>query len=130
LKGLTGHDRIKTENNKIAFSAYLSILQFMQTDKLQKNDLIRQTKVIKALAHPSRLLIVHVLMENELCVCELRDLLEQDISTVSRHLSVLKNAGLLIEEKRGLYVYYHLTCPCLANFLNCVDRMVSESQSN
>jgi ArsR family transcriptional regulator len=102
----------------------------MQINELQGLDLRRQTKVIKALAHPSRLLIVHALMDHELCVCELRDLLGQDISTVSRHLSVLKNAGLLVEDKRGLYVYYKLTVPCLGNFLKCVDRMVSESQQN
>jgi DNA-binding transcriptional ArsR family regulator len=99
----------------------------MQIDELQKLDLRRQTQVVKALAHPSRLLIVHALMDHELCVCELRDLLAQDISTVSRHLSVLKNAGLLMEDKRGLYVYYRLTCPCIKGFLNCVDKMVCEA---
>jgi len=66
-------------------------------------------------------------MDHELCVCELRDLLKQDMSTVSRHLSVLKNVGLLAEDKRGLYVYYKLTAPCLVNFLTCVNRMVLES---
>lgn len=114
-------------NFRIAFRLHLSILQFMQIKELQKLDLRRQTKVIKALAHPSRLLIVHALMDHELCVCELRDLLGQDISTVSRHLSVLKNAGLLTEDKRGLYVYYQLTCPCIQGFLNCVDKMVCET---
>ena len=88
-----------------------------------------QAKVMKALAHPSRLLIVHALMDHELCVCELRELLKHNLSTVSRHLSVLKNAGLLVEDKRGLYVYYKLTVPCLANFLNCVNRMVCETNS-
>lgn len=101
----------------------------MQIQKpLSKTALQRQTKIMKALAHPSRLLIVQSLMEGERCVCELRDLCEQDMSTVSRHLSVLKNAGLLAEDKRGLYVFYKLTVPCLANFLSCVDQMVSESR--
>lgn len=100
----------------------------MQIQELQQLDLRKQVKLIKALAHPSRLLIVHALMDHEPCVCELRDLLGQDISTVSRHLSVLRNAGLIIEEKRGLYVYYKLTVPCLVRFLNCVDQMLSESQ--
>jgi ArsR family transcriptional regulator len=109
------------------WSEYLSILQFMQIEELQTLDLRKQTKVIKALAHPSRLLIVHALMDHEPCVCELRNLLGQDISTVSRHLSVLKNAGLVIEEKRGLYVYYKLTVPCLKNFLNCLNNMICES---
>jgi ArsR family transcriptional regulator len=94
---------------------------------IEKIDFAAQAKVMKALAHPSRLLIVHALMDHELCVCELRDLLGQDISTVSRHLSVMKNAGLLVEDKRGLYVYYKLTAPCLKNFLNCVNKMVCET---
>jgi ArsR family transcriptional regulator len=101
----------------------------MQIEELQDLDLRKQVKVIKALAHPSRLRIVYALMDHELCVCELRDLLAQDISTVSRHLSVLKNAGLLREEKRGLYVYYKLTVPCLASFLSCVDKMICEANT-
>ena len=86
-----------------------------------------QAKVMKALAHPSRLLIVRALMDHELCVCELCELLPHNLSTVSRHLSVLKNAGLLNEEKRGLYVYYHLTCPCILDFLDCVGRITGEA---
>jgi len=99
----------------------------MQIEHLSISSLRGQVKVIKALAHPSRLLIVHALMDHELCVRELRDLLDQDMSTVSRHLSVLKNAGLLLEDKRGLYVYYKLTAPCLINFLSCVDNVICES---
>jgi ArsR family transcriptional regulator, arsenate/arsenite/antimonite-responsive transcriptional repressor len=103
----------------------------MQIEKsISKPALQRQAKIMKALAHPSRLLIVQSLMKQELCVCELRDLCGQDMSTVSRHLSVLKNAGLLAEDKRGLYVFYKLTVPCIANFLSCVDRMICESKES
>ena len=87
-----------------------------------------QAKVMKALAHPSRLLIAHALLDHELCVCELRELLKQNLSTVSRHLSVLKNAGLLIEEKRGLYVYYHLCCDGLREFLHSLNNIVCETK--
>jgi ArsR family transcriptional regulator len=100
----------------------------MAIDTAKRTDCENQAKVMKALGHPSRLIIVHALMDHELCVCELRELLGQTLPTVSRHLSVLKNAGLLREEKRGLYVFYKLTVPCLANFLSCVDQMVSESR--
>jgi ArsR family transcriptional regulator, arsenate/arsenite/antimonite-responsive transcriptional repressor len=103
----------------------------MQIEKpLLKTVLHRQAKIMKALSHPSRLLIVQSLMNGERCVCELRDLCEQDMSTVSRHLSVLKNAGLLSEDKRGLYVFYKLTVPCLANFLKCVNTMIVETEGN
>ena len=102
----------------------------MELYDVKRIDYEAQAKVMKALAHPSRLLLVHALMDHELCVCELRELLPYNLSTVSRHLSVLKNAGLLKEEKRGLYVYYHLTVPCLMKFLNCVNTMVCEVKEN
>jgi ArsR family transcriptional regulator len=96
----------------------------MQIEELKQIDFTARVKVIKALAHPSRLLIVEALKSHELCVCELRELVQADISTVSKHLTVLKNAGLLNEEKRGLYVYYSLRCKCLTGFLACVDGLI------
>ncbi len=68
----------------------------------------RRARVIKALAHPSRLLIVDKLAEHEHCVNELTTLIGSDMSTVSKHLSVLKNAGVVRDEKRGSSIYYSL----------------------
>lgn len=99
----------------------------MELQTIKQMDHRNQANVMKALGHPSRLMIVYALLEHELCVCELRELLDQTTPTVSRHLSVLKNAGLLREEKRGLYVYYHLTCPCIGDFLACVGRITGEA---
>lgn len=97
--------------------------------EIKKIDYEAQAKVMKALAHPSRLLIVHSLKDHELCVCELHELMKHNLSTVSRHLSVLKNAGLITEDKRGLYVYYKLAVPCLSNFLGCINRMVCQANN-
>ncbi len=80
--------------------------------------------VIKALAHPTRLLIVDELSRAERCVCELRDMIGDDISTVSKHLSILKQAGLVQDEKRGLQVWYRLKVPCILNFFGCVERVL------
>ena len=55
-----------------------------------------RVKIIKAMAHPSRLLIIDRLAEHEYCVCELQQMVGADMSTVSKHLSVLKNAGMQI----------------------------------
>ncbi len=99
----------------------------MELYDVKRVDYEAQAKVMKALAHPSRLLIAHALLDHELCVCELRELLKQNLSTVSRHLSVLKNAGLLVEEKRGLYVYYHLCCDGLRDFLISMNNLVGET---
>jgi len=83
----------------------------------------RRINVIKALAHPSRLLIAESLMAGELCVCDLKDLVGADISTVSKHLSLMRAAGVLTCEKRGLNIYYRLGCDCLGEFLSCVDKI-------
>ncbi|MEX2578362.1 MAG: metalloregulator ArsR/SmtB family transcription factor [Verrucomicrobiales bacterium] len=79
--------------------------------------------IIKALAHPSRLAMAEALQEGERCVCDLRDLIGGDLSTVSKHLSVMRDAGLVEAEKRGLNVYYRLRCPCLLGFFDCVDSL-------
>jgi DNA-binding transcriptional ArsR family regulator len=79
--------------------------------------------VIKALGHPSRLLIAESLMKGERCVCDLKDLVGADMSTVSKHLTLMREAGVLNCEKRGLNIYYSLACDCLGDFLRCVDRL-------
>jgi DNA-binding transcriptional ArsR family regulator len=84
----------------------------------------RRAQVLKALGHPSRLAMVEALVEGERCVCELQALVGSDMSTVSKHLSVLRNAGLVEDRKNGLNVYYRLRLPCVMNFLECVDAVV------
>jgi DNA-binding transcriptional ArsR family regulator len=79
-----------------------------------------QAAVIKAMAHPTRLLILNSLKKKETCVCELRDLVGDDISTVSKHLLVLKSAGLVAARRQGNWLYYRLTCPCVLDFTRCL----------
>lgn len=76
--------------------------------------------IFKALGHPARLRIVEELRAGERCVCELVDVSAGGWSTVSRHLSVLKAAGVVEDEKRGLQVYYRLVLPCVGTFLDCL----------
>lgn len=83
----------------------------------------KRAAVIKALAHPSRLLVAEALMDGEMCVCDLKDLVGADMSTVSKHLSLMRQAGVLVCEKRGLNIYYRLACDCLGDFLRCVDQI-------
>jgi len=80
-----------------------------------------QARIIKALAHPTRLFIVDELSRGERCVCELTDMIGVEMPTVSRHLSQLKNAGILEDEKRGSQVFYRLRLPCVLNFFKCVE---------
>jgi ArsR family transcriptional regulator len=87
----------------------------------------RRAKILKALAHPSRIFIVEKLNEGSRCVHELTRLIGADTSTVSKHLSVLKNAGLVQDEKRGQTVYYSLMAPCIINFLGCIENVIRKS---
>ncbi len=84
-----------------------------------------RAKVIKALAHPTRLFIVDQIAEHEKCVCELTEMIGADISTVSKHLSVLREAGIISSEKRGLQVFYRLRVPCILNVFGCIEGVLN-----
>ncbi len=66
------------------------------------------TNVYKALSDSNRLRILMMLKEKSLCVCEMVDILELANSTVSKHLSILRNANLVMDEKSGRWVNYRL----------------------
>ncbi len=83
-----------------------------------------RAKILKAMAHPSRLYMIEGLEKGERCVCELTEMVGADVSTVSKHLSVLKQAGIVIDEKRGSQVFYQLRVPCVLNFFSCVDSVL------
>ena len=83
-----------------------------------------RASVLKALAHPTRLWIIDKLAEGERCVCEFADAIDADFSTVSKHLSVLKNAGIVADDKRGKQVFYRLKAPCVLNFIKCVEAVI------
>jgi len=84
----------------------------------------RRAAILKALAHPSRVLMIEELAGGERCVCELQDLVGADMSTVSKHLAVLKRAGLVADDKRGKQVFYCLLSPCVLNFFDCVESVI------
>lgn len=80
-------------------------------------------EVFKALGHASRLLIVDALSHGERCVADLTTLIGSDMSTVSNHLSVLKNVGLIEDERRGQQVFYRLATPCVMKAFSCMEEM-------
>ncbi len=84
-----------------------------------------RAQIVKALAHPSRLFLVDELgRTGERCVCELTELVGADMSTVSKHLAVLKAAGIVEDEKRGSMVFYRLRVKCVLNFFQCVESVM------
>jgi len=83
-----------------------------------------RARIIKALAHPARLLMVDELKAGPRCVCELQEVVGSDMSTVSKHLLLLKNAGIVQDERRGVQVYYRLRCPCVVDFFECAEKVL------
>jgi len=84
--------------------------------------------ILKALAHPSRLAMVDALGSGERCVCELQQLVGSDISTVSKHLSVLKRAGIVEDRREGVQIYYRLRIPCILQVFSCVTAAMQADQ--
>ncbi len=86
----------------------------------------RQAEVAKAIAHPLRIAIVNFLKDGEQCVCDISEHIGSERSNVSRHLSVMVNAGLLEYRKEGLKVIYRLKCACIVDFFSCVSRVLKQ----
>lgn len=86
-----------------------------------------RARIIKALAHPTRLFLVDELSRGERCVCELTEMVGADMSTVSKHLTVLRSAGIVEDEKRGSQVFYTIRCPCVLKFFECVETVLKTS---
>lgn len=75
----------------------------------------------KALSHPTRLKMVHILAKGERCVCDFEQELDCDMSSISRHLNQLKSAYIVTDQRRGKQVFYSLQAKCVLPFLSCID---------
>lgn len=89
--------------------------------EFDRQRLARRAAILKSLAHPSRLLIIEMLEEAPRCVGELTEAIGADITTVSKHLSVMKRAGLVRDEKHGTYSEYSLVCDCVTHMIDCIE---------
>ena len=85
-----------------------------------------RARVLKAMAHPARLYILDRLSAGECTVMELTDAIGCEMPTVSRHLAILRNAGIVTGTKRGSNVFYTLEVPCVLNFFGCIEEVIRE----
>ena len=90
-------------------------------DVMDKRKLEKLSGVFKALSHPTRLWMVEQLFVSEQCVCEFVDVLKLDFSTVSKHLSILRQAQIIEDDKRGKNVYYKLRAQCIPTIISCLE---------
>ncbi len=83
-----------------------------------------RARIVKAMAHPTRLFILEELGRGDRCVNELTEMIGADVSTVSKHLSLLKAAGIVQDRKKGSQVYYGLRVPCILKFFDCIEAVL------
>lgn len=100
----------------------------MEIDEEGRKLFEKRAGIIKALAHPSRLMMVDELSRGERCVCELTELVGADISTVSKHLSVLTTAGIVDYRTEGVQHIYRLKVPCVLNVFKCIEAVEEEQE--
>ena len=86
----------------------------------------RQADVLKALAHESRLKIVHRLTRGDCSVTELTELVGSDRTTVSKHLAILRSLGIVRDRRVGNAVHYTLLTPCVTGFFSCATQVLAD----
>jgi len=77
-----------------------------------------KTEIFKAIAEPNRVRILLMLLKKPLCVCEITSILKLKTATVSSHLSILRQAGFVTDEKDGKWINYKIN-------LNSNDIMIN-----
>ena len=91
-----------------------------------------KTKLFKTLSDPNRLRILKMLQTKSLCVCEITEILQLATSTVSKHLSILKEIGFITEVKDGKWVNYQINSrpsdPRISSILSTLDFWISDEK--
>ena len=93
--------------------------KYAYSEGMNNTEAKARADILKALAHPARLIIVDELSRGDQCGCELLPLVGRDQSVLSRHLAQLKNVGIITERRMGTKVYHHLECQCILQALDC-----------
>jgi len=93
---------------------------------MKRDDAVARAKILKAMANPTRLMMVEELSRGDRCVADLRFLARVDPSVISRHLAQLKHVGIVTERRAGLRVIHHLECPCILQALDCTVGVMRE----
>ena len=86
-----------------------------------------RARIIKAMGHPVRLMMIEFLKKRERSFSDIFDLFKLDKSTVSKHLLVLKEAGIVSSKKDGADMVYKLEVPCVTDFFSCVTAVIKSN---
>jgi len=83
---------------------------------MKNGDMREVTRAFKALSDSNRIRIIKMLKIRPLCVCEITTILGLATSTVSKHLSILRDAGFILDEKEGKWVNYRVNASSEARY--------------
>jgi len=86
----------------------------------------KQAAIAKAIAHPVRVAVLEFVKDGEQCVCDIAEAVGTERSNLSKHLSLMVGAGVLISRKEGLKVFYSVKTPCILRFLECLKDCLKE----
>jgi ArsR family transcriptional regulator len=95
-----------------------------ETEMFGENLIHIESDFLRALAQPTRLRILYFLKDGEKCACEIIPKMKEDQSNISRHLTHMKDAGILESRKEGVSVYYKIKDKRVFTLLSLVDEMV------
>lgn len=97
------------------------LLKNTPSDKKLENN----ATLLKSLADPTRLKMIYLLKNGELCVCEILEAMDKSQSTISHHLNMMKKENILLTRKEGKWIYYRLAdeniIEILENLFNIVE---------
>ena len=101
----------------------------MGNRKSDKRAYALKAKIFKALGHPRRLMIIDALQRGAKNVNELASIIGVSLATTSRHLSLLREAGLVSEgERRGNMIFYRLETTCIPDFMSCAVKVIRKKR--
>ena len=91
-----------------------------------EKEFLEKAEIFKALSHPTRLFIINAVKDKKMSVKELTELVGVDISTMSKHLDILKKQKIIKGEKVKNFVYYRLEIPCILDFMSCANKVINK----
>ncbi len=97
----------------------------MKAPMIDTNLIELESSYLKAIAQPTRLKILYFLKDGEKCQCKIIPQMKEDQSNISRHLTYMRDMGILKSRREGVSVYYKIKDKRIFSLLSLVDQLVT-----
>lgn len=108
------------------FYCYIMKLLFVGCIIMDKKDFEQNYKVIKALSDVNRVLIINYLSKGEMCACKILEKFDIRQPTLSHHMKILSDCGLVNSRKEGKWTHYSLNMDKIEQFQNFISKLTSK----